>query len=345
MRSERAISSLRLGCDREHMPLCVTAERDATPGLGAAACVRLCPCREPRTSRDAPRNSVMADVAKVAGVSNQTISAWSTGRGTSPRAPASVCSPPCASSTTPTRRPCAGHRPLARRGCDRDGGRRFRAGLDPARLRARRPRPRLSHDHLEAPEPRSPRGDRGHRRAQAPPRRGDRPAHRSPAGPAGRDPVQRAPPRRSRWWISSAAAMWTAAVDQFAGAERATRLPLELGHRSIAHVAGSAGFDAGPPAPGRLALRAHRRRDRRLDPALEGDWSARSGLRARPRIAADEDRDGDLRQRRDGHRACARSTSPDDAYPPTSAASSASMTSPKPAISTPSRLSARTSTK
>src|SRR5262249_8424583 len=36
----------------------------------------------------------------------------------------------------------------------------------------------------------------------------------------------------------STAAMWTAAVDQFAGAERATRLLLDLGHRSIAHIAG-----------------------------------------------------------------------------------------------------------
>jgi DNA-binding LacI/PurR family transcriptional regulator len=85
----------------------------------------------------------------------------------------------------------------------------------------------------------------------------------------------------------SAAAMWTAAVDQFAGAQRATRLLLDLGHRSIAHVAGP-----------QDSLLARQRQDAwhsvlaaagiaAPDP-LEGDWSARSGYELGRRIAADE---------------------------------------------------------
>jgi DNA-binding LacI/PurR family transcriptional regulator len=85
----------------------------------------------------------------------------------------------------------------------------------------------------------------------------------------------------------STAAMSTAAVDQFAGAERATRLLLDLGHRTIAHVAGP-----------QDSLLARQRRDAwhsalatagiaAPDP-LEGDWSARSGYELGRRIAADQ---------------------------------------------------------
>jgi DNA-binding LacI/PurR family transcriptional regulator len=85
----------------------------------------------------------------------------------------------------------------------------------------------------------------------------------------------------------STAAMSTAAVDQFAGAERATRLLLDLGHRSIAHVAGPQdsllarqrmdAWHAGLAAAGITA-----------PAALAGDWSARSGFELGRRIAADK---------------------------------------------------------
>jgi LacI family transcriptional regulator len=77
-------------------------------------------------------------------------------------------------------------------------------------------------------------------------------------------------------------------VDQFAGAELATRHLLELGHRTVWHVAGPADWPeavlridgwraalaaAGVPAP----------------PSVSGDWSARSGYAAGRRLVATPD--------------------------------------------------------
>src|SRR5919107_805927 len=67
-----------------------------------------------------------------------------------------------------------------------------------------------------------------------------------------------------------------ASVDQFAGARLATDHLLELGHRTVWHLAGPAGW---PEAADRVrgwrdALEAA---GAPLPPALEGDWSARSG--------------------------------------------------------------------
>jgi DNA-binding LacI/PurR family transcriptional regulator len=74
-------------------------------------------------------------------------------------------------------------------------------------------------------------------------------------------------------------------VDQYAGARLATRHLLDLGHRSVWHIAGPSDWpeavqriegwraaldDAGAPAP----------------PTLTGDWSARSGYEAGRRLAA-----------------------------------------------------------
>ncbi len=81
-------------------------------------------------------------------------------------------------------------------------------------------------------------------------------------------------------------AQWTVGVDQVAGARMATRHLLDLGHREIAHVAGPADWSE-----------ARARRDgwraelidagvRPLEP-IHGDWSAASGYRAGQRLAAE----------------------------------------------------------
>jgi len=66
------------------------------------------------------------------------------------------------------------------------------------------------------------------------------------------------------------------AVDQFAGAQLATRHLLDLGHRTVWHVAGPADWpEAAERARGwRAALKAA---GARAPPLLRGDWSARSG--------------------------------------------------------------------
>jgi len=66
------------------------------------------------------------------------------------------------------------------------------------------------------------------------------------------------------------------AVDQFAGAEAATRHLLDLGHRTVWHIAGPADWiEAGERARGwRAALTAA---GAEPPPLLRGDWSARSG--------------------------------------------------------------------
>lgn len=83
-------------------------------------------------------------------------------------------------------------------------------------------------------------------------------------------------------------ARWTVGVDQVAGAELGTRHLIELGHTDIAHVAGPqewteararlVGYQSAMYAAG---LRPSR--------PLEGDWSARSGYEAGVEIAARTD--------------------------------------------------------
>ena len=76
------------------------------------------------------------------------------------------------------------------------------------------------------------------------------------------------------------------AVDQRAGAALATRHLLEMGHHTVHHVRGPAGWI---DAEGRAAgWRGEIRRWGRKAPRpLVGDWSARSGYAAGRRIAAD----------------------------------------------------------
>ncbi len=76
------------------------------------------------------------------------------------------------------------------------------------------------------------------------------------------------------------------AVDQRAGARLATRHLLELGHHTVHHVRGPAGWiDADGRAAGwREELRKWRRKAPR---PLVGDWSAKSGYAAGQRLAAD----------------------------------------------------------
>ena len=96
------------------------------------------------------------------------------------------------------------------------------------------------------------------------------------------------------------------AVDQFAGAALATRHLLELGHPTVAHIAGRARFPRGRPAHRRLAVHVGGRRRRRaagparrLEPAL--------GLRAGAAPDGGRRRQRDLRgQRPDGARRAAR---------------------------------------
>jgi DNA-binding LacI/PurR family transcriptional regulator len=73
-------------------------------------------------------------------------------------------------------------------------------------------------------------------------------------------------------------------VDQFAGAEAATRHLLDLGHRTVWHVAGPEDWlEAGERVRGwRAALKAA---GARPPPMLRGDWSARSGYELGERLA------------------------------------------------------------
>ncbi|WP_245983930.1 LacI family DNA-binding transcriptional regulator [Streptomyces tateyamensis] len=77
-----------------------------------------------------------------------------------------------------------------------------------------------------------------------------------------------------------------AGVDNQAGAEAAVRYLLDLGHRTVHHVAGPANWlEAGAREAGwRTVLSAQ---GREVPPALPGDWSARSGYEAGLRLAAD----------------------------------------------------------
>lgn len=78
------------------------------------------------------------------------------------------------------------------------------------------------------------------------------------------------------------------AIDQREGAAMATRHLLDLGHRTVHHVAGPVGWlDASGRAEGwRAELE---RAGRPVPPPLRGDWSARSGYAAGRALAADPD--------------------------------------------------------
>jgi DNA-binding LacI/PurR family transcriptional regulator len=80
----------------------------------------------------------------------------------------------------------------------------------------------------------------------------------------------------------------TAAIDQRAGAEMATRYLLDLGHHTVHHVAGpSTWLDGVGRADGwRTALQ---RAGAPVPDPLPGDWSASSGYAAGQRLAADSD--------------------------------------------------------
>ena len=84
------------------------------------------------------------------------------------------------------------------------------------------------------------------------------------------------------------AAVPVVAVDQFAGAFAATRLLLELGHRSVSHLAGPQDWLAS-----RRRLDGHRAAleaaGAEPSPPLFGDWSARSGYELGRRLAEDRD--------------------------------------------------------
>lgn len=85
-----------------------------------------------------------------------------------------------------------------------------------------------------------------------------------------------------------AKAEWTVGVDQVAGAAAGTRHLLELGHERILHVSGPASWTE---ARARLAGYRNAMYDAGLPPLLqvEGDWSARSGFEAGRQIAARDD--------------------------------------------------------
>ena len=92
------------------------------------------------------------------------------------------------------------------------------------------------------------------------------------------------------------------AIDQFAGATAATEHLLELGHRTVWHIAGPPDWiEAQQRADGwRATLEAA---GAPVMPVYSGDWSPRSGYEIGRRLAGDTDVDGDLRgQRPDGPR-------------------------------------------
>ncbi|MFC5729475.1 MULTISPECIES: LacI family DNA-binding transcriptional regulator [Nocardioides] len=83
-------------------------------------------------------------------------------------------------------------------------------------------------------------------------------------------------------------ATWTVGVDQVAGAELGTTHLLELGHERVLHLSGPSPWTE---ARARLAGYRNAMYDAGVAPELhiEGDWSARSGYQAGQRIAARDD--------------------------------------------------------
>jgi DNA-binding LacI/PurR family transcriptional regulator len=78
------------------------------------------------------------------------------------------------------------------------------------------------------------------------------------------------------------------AVDQFAGAVNATRLLLDLGHRTVSHIAGPRDFlEAQQRVDGWRATLEAAGAD--VPPVLVGDWSPRSGYRIGQQLAEDPD--------------------------------------------------------
>lgn len=85
-----------------------------------------------------------------------------------------------------------------------------------------------------------------------------------------------------------AKAPWTVGVDQVAGATLGTRHLIELGHERILHLSGPSSWTE---ARARLTGYRNAMYDAGLPPQLqvEGDWSARSGFEAGQRIATRDD--------------------------------------------------------
>jgi DNA-binding LacI/PurR family transcriptional regulator len=78
------------------------------------------------------------------------------------------------------------------------------------------------------------------------------------------------------------------AVDQVAGAAAATQHLLELGHRTVWHVSGPSGWlEAHQRIEGWMAALEHAGAD--VPPLLTGDWSARSGYELGRRLATVRD--------------------------------------------------------
>lgn len=85
-----------------------------------------------------------------------------------------------------------------------------------------------------------------------------------------------------------AKAEWTVGVDQVAGAAAGTRHLLDLGHQRVLHLSGPASW---AEARARLAGYRNAMYDAGLPPLLhiEGDWSARSGFEAGRQVAERDD--------------------------------------------------------
>ena len=228
----------------------------------------------------ARRAATMGDVAKLAGVSQQTVSRVVNAANTSvEHARAGAAGDARAELSAQPRRPSARHRPFehARRhqldtaaygpssvllGLER-AARAHGYVVSVARLADARPR-------LAAP---------GARPAPAPARRGHPPQRRARRDhPRARPPGDGRPARRGRGHAGGGVPI--VAVDQVAGAAAATRLLLDLGHRTVAHIAGPAGLVVGAQADGGLARGAGVGRGARAAAAVRRLERA-LGLRAR----------------------------------------------------------------
>ncbi len=133
-----------------------------------------------------------------------------------------------------------------------------------------------------------------------------------------------------------AEALPVVAVDQFAGAALATRHLLELGHPTVAHIAGPDDFlEAALRIDGwRSTLEAAGAAE--PPPLLVGDWSPRSGYELGRQLMRDRAAERDLRrQRPDGARRAARAARGGPRDPARRSASSASTTSPRRQYYTP----------
>ena len=238
-----------------------------------------------------PPQPSMADVAPLAGVSSQTVSRVSNGTGVVESRPASRCWRPCASwATGPTARPArssaASSAPSA-------------SSCSPS------PPPATAH----------PGGDRhlggrtqGYAITLLPvavpdPGRGARRVH--PAGRAGRRrasssswrctcstrPTVTLPPGVQVVVADSDAGDRYTVVDtdQAGGAREAVRHLLDLGHRTVWHVAGPEESFAAQRRAARLARHSGARPAAPVPPPLRGDWSAESGYRAGLALADEPD--------------------------------------------------------